>query len=398
MIHESPVKISHPCLIYMRKIFLTRVKAHYQFLFQNLRVVINYWAIYVYVIIGLIICPAALTVFHASNSKGIHEVHLIYLSTIIVMLSFQFSIKYFLHPADLIHFIQRKELLFKLRKYAIIHAVFSHIIYWAVIFMLLSPIYLYISGQPLYRFVCLFLFSITFTMVTSMMNKEYKFNLRLNHKPLYPYFFFILIAFLFIWYIIIFCFADYLYILVGSIVNISIYAFTYQWGKRHVFPTLKYLIDHEYQHNMLSITIINYVPQKGFTTKASKVTPRFIKSTFHFFKRRTFRTVWLEILVKKLLRTSSYLFSMTFLYVVTILGVLMVNTLMQFLLLSVLTFYISFLIHKQHVEYLKSHIILRNYLKQGLTMKGTELKLTLYLTTPVIILLFLFYKIINSYL
>lgn len=387
MIQEVPIKLDKHCIKEVKNIFLTRKRIHYKYVGQNFKKIMNFWQFYLYIAIGIIggILLFSTVIMH-SEYKIRSELNLICLSAVFFFLTFQFSIKYFYHPADLIHFKHRKEIMLKIRKYAIIHAVFFHLISWAILLVCFSPLYFYLTNKSILNLICLLFFSVSFTLATSMIRKEAKINLRESLSRYYPLWYTLLSVTMLIWYVTIFCFADYLYILVGTCVNLFIFFYSYKWGNHLVMDFLSSLIDSDTRHNMLSATAVGLLQQYETKVKMYRNEPLIIKSTSRLFRSNHYKTVLLEIILKRLLRTNSYLLSMLLFYIVFAIGLFTIEDFYQFVILSLVTLYISFLIHKHHVEYFYTYTLMRSYVKEGVNIKHIDIKITLLLTLPVIAL------------
>jgi|GEM_PF-6879202 len=389
MIHEAPLKVNKQCMANLKKLFRERMKTHYKYVLQNIRIIFNYWGIYFFIMIGLLgSLFFILFVIYEKMDTLCPEEHLIYLSAIFYTITFQFSIKYFFHPADIIHFRQHKAFVLVLRKFAIIHAVYQHLFNWAVILLVVSPIYFYLTENSFAHYFFIYIFSVSFTLATSMIRKEAKYHLREQHKKIYPYMYALTFVAMQIWYTAIFCFADIVYIVVGILVNLIIFLYTYRWGNHIVISTFHYLVDSDSKPNMLTAIVVGLNPKYNSYMKVNKIEPFVIKSTSRLLPGKHYKVYLLETLMKRLLRTSSYVLSKVLLYFVSIIGLFMIDTKFQFTLLAIVTFYVSYLIHKQHVDHFYSKTLMNTYLKQGLDVKFTELKLTAILTIPTIIVLF----------
>lgn len=380
---------------HIKKMFQSRRYSHYQISLDDYRKIIKYWAIYLYIFIG---CIAGLSlIFSIINHQPLMvygEVLIIYVSALYFLFATQFSLKYFLHPADIVHFKQRKDIILKLRKYAVVHGLYIQLMSWIVIYVLFSPLYFYIFPHKMDYYLGLYFFSASFSLVTSIIKKESMFYLREKSGTAFRICYVIIIVVLKVWFISIFCFADILYIFVGMIINMLMFFYIYNWGTHIIMPTLSYLVLHDSRRSVLSAVIVGDLPEQQHAIKPYQSKLFFSKCINSFFINGKRQFVLPYVIIKHLLQTTSYKVMLVYLYTISGIGLFLIEHIHQFIMLAIVTLYISFLIHKQHMEYFYAHTLMKTNVKQGFNKRKLDVKCTLVMTTPCILIMFIIYNFI----
>lgn len=380
---------------HIKKMFFKRRYTYYQSTLLNVKGILKYWGIFIYVLIGFIAGFGLLfSIQYNQNILLYGEVLLIYVSTLYFLISTQFSIKYFLHPADRIHFAQHSHIILKLRKYAVIHGTFLHIINWLLVYILLSPLYFTIFPCGFDYYISLFIFSVSFSLVTSIIRKESMFHLCERHGVLYKFIYGVLTVVMQVWFTIIFCFADLLYIFIGTVINVLIFFYSYRWGTHIVLPTLNYLILHDTRKNIIYGAISGKLSKQQNSIRPHRIKPYILNFSNGFLKENKKQFVLLSLLIKHLLKTTSYKVMMVYLFAASVIGLLVIEFYYQFIILAIVTLYMSFLIHKQHIEYFFAHTVMETNVQQGFNKRHFDITCTLVTTMPCIIIMLLIYSFI----